>query len=166
MTNLGEISHCLELVQFWALRKLQPNRTMIALQQASFLFVLLFANVSCKDIAARHFPIMPDLPSDGYDLLSNDHFVLVSETNLTSKREKSLIVEDEIGEPLGEDDEIFSGKISDEPTYSGYEVDPSQGDLFEGDISGVELKAAEDKVEGQLSFERVIKHITVVKLIG
>ena len=157
MTNLGEISHCLELVQFWALRKLQPNRTMIAFQQASIVLVLLFANVSCKDIAARHFPIMPDLPSDGYDLLSNDHFVLVSETNLTSKREKSLIVEDEIGEPLGEDDETFSGKISDEPTYSGYEVDPSQGDLFEGDISGVELKAAEDKVEGQLSFEKVNK---------
>ena len=154
MTNLGEISHCLELVQFWALCKLQPKRTMLALLH---LIVLLFANVSCKDIAARHFPVMPDLPPDGYDLLSNDHFVLVSETNLTSKREKSLIVEDEIGEPLGEDDETFSGKISDEPTYSGYEVDPSQGDLFEGDISGVELKAAEDKVEGQLSFEKVLK---------
>ena len=53
--------------------------------------------------------------------------------------------------------QTFSGKISDEPTYSGYEVDPSQGDLFEGDISGVELKAAEDKVEGQLSFEKVNK---------
>lgn len=97
---------------------------------------------------------MPDLPDD-YDLNRN-HFVLVSETNLTNKREKSLILEDEIGEPLGEDDEIFSGKITDAPAYSNQELDPSQGDLFEGDISGVELKAAEDKSDGLLSsFEKV-----------
>ena len=42
------------------------------------------------------------------------------------------------------------------------EVDPSQGDLFEGDIAGVELKAVEggaiDDIEGQLTFGKVLMH--------
>ncbi len=53
---------------------------------------------------------MPELPAD--DSAGLNSFVLVSETNLTNKREMSLIFEDQLGKPLGVDDEDFDGKIN------------------------------------------------------
>ena len=70
-----------------------------------------------------YFPKMPDLPADYSGQEDSNHFVLVSETNLTNKREQSLIFQDEIGQPLGIEDEDFdSMKTSD---------DSSQWALFE-----------------------------------
>ena len=87
----------------------------------------------------HHFPAMPDLPSyrDG----EQEQFILVSETNLTTKREQYLISQDVLGIPLGRADELYftnespsSQQAQDQPEETG-----EQGDYFEGDISGVEL---------------------------
>ena len=96
--------------------------------------------LSARDPPTKeHFPAMPELPSD-YDG-EQDQFVLVSETNLTQKREQYLLSQDVVGIPLGKADELYftnevqsSPPKEDQPTNAG-----EQGEHFEGDISGVEL---------------------------
>ena len=96
--------------------------------------------LSARDPPSKdHFPSMPQLPS--YHDVQQDQFILVSETNLTQKREKYLISQDVIGIPLGKADELYftnevqsSSPEDDQPTGTG-----EQGEFFEGDISGVEL---------------------------
>ena len=87
----------------------------------------------------HHFPSMPDLPSyrDG----EQEQFVLVSETNLTTKREHYLLSQDVLGIPLGRADELyFTNEVpSSQQTQDQPEDRGEQGDYFEGDISGVEL---------------------------
>ena len=87
----------------------------------------------------HHFPAMPDLPS--YREGEPEQFVLVSETNLTTKREQYLLSQDVLGIPLGRADELYfsnevpaSQQAQDQPQDKG-----ENGDYFEGDISGVEL---------------------------
>ena len=87
----------------------------------------------------HHFPSMPDLPS--YREGGPEQFILVSETNLTTKKEKYLLSQDVLGIPLGRADELyFENELpSSQQTQDQPEDKREQGDYFEGDISGVEL---------------------------
>ena len=86
-----------------------------------------------------------------------DHFVLVSETNVTNQRETSLMVQDVVGEPLGDEDKFSAIDTADDFNSGGFRVDPAEGQFFEGDISGVQLKAVDVKsdFDGQLTFGKV-----------
>jgi len=96
--------------------------------------------VSARDPTAKdHFPSMPELPT--YHNGERDQFILVSETNLTQKREKYLLSQDIIGIPLGKADELyFTNEIQSSSTAQDQPIDRGEeGNYFEGDISGVEL---------------------------
>ena len=89
--------------------------------------------------AKEHFPSMPELPASQKGHASQ--FILISETNLTEKREKYLLSQDVIGIPLGKADELyFANEVQSSPSEHDHPASSGeQGDHFEGDISGVEL---------------------------
>jgi hypothetical protein len=96
--------------------------------------------VSAGEPSAKdHFPSMPELPT--YHNGERDQFVLVSETNLTKKRENYLLSQDITGIPLGKADELyFTNQIQSSPPEQDQPIDRGEeGNHFEGDISGVEL---------------------------
>ena len=67
------------------------------------------------------------------------------------------MVQDVVGEPLGDEDKFSAIDTADDFNSGGFRVDPAEGQFFEGDISGVQLKAVDVKsdFDGQLTFGKV-----------
>ena len=67
------------------------------------------------------------------------------------------MVQDVVGEPLGDEDRFSTIDTADDFNSGGFRVDPAEGQFFEGDISGVQLKAVDVKsdFDGQLTFGKV-----------
>ena len=67
------------------------------------------------------------------------------------------MVQDVVGEPLGDEDKLSAIDTADDFNSGGFRVDPAEGQFFEGDISGVQLKAVDVKsdFDGQLTFGKV-----------
>merc|ERR1712079_455850 len=88
---------------------------------------LLIGTVKCidtKEVKLDYFPKMPELPANLYSNV--DHFVLVSETNVTNQRETSLMVQDVVGEPLGDEDKFSAIDTADDFNSGGFRVDPAR----------------------------------------
>lgn len=112
--------------------------------------------VSARDPSAiDHFPAIPELPT--YQNGGQDQFVLVSETNLTHKREKYLLSQDVIGIPLGKADELyFTNELQSSPPEQDQPIDRGEeGNHFEGDISGVELVSKPGSTSDMLNGQNV-----------
>ena len=100
-----------------------------------FCLTLKVGTTATQDEKARHFPNIPELPGE-----TQGRFVVLSSN--TTIEEEELMANDEIGEPLTEEDlKAFAYDANEESDEEEEDdlVRILDGEYFEGDIAGVSL---------------------------